>query len=98
MGIKSDSKEKSFKADSFSMKSVIKMLLPHFLKSAIRKIPLEKNVDHNILAFRVFLIKKMYHVLNEDCSEKVQLWLGFIFIVEFLDYMDTVRWLIRYIQ
>jgi len=64
-----ETKEKTVKADSFSLRSFAKKHLPHFLIKAIRKIS-PPSVDQNVLAFRVFLIIKMNEILNENCNQK----------------------------
>jgi len=68
-GIKTESKEKKVKANSSSIKLFIKKRSPNFLKAAAKKV-LSRNIDHNILAFRVFLISKMNEILNENCGPK----------------------------
>jgi hypothetical protein len=65
-GIKSDDQTKTVKANSFSLKASVKRLMPRFLKNAIRDNVSLPGVNHNILAFRVFLIGRMNTILNQD--------------------------------
>jgi hypothetical protein len=67
-GMRSGSDEKKLKANSSSIKSRIKKHLPYFLKAALKKVA-PKKLDHNILAFRVFVITSMNRILNESSSK-----------------------------
>lgn len=52
-------------------KSLIKKMVPLFLKEVVRSKILLPSIDNNILAFRVVLICKTYRLLNEDCKLKI---------------------------
>ncbi len=64
-GIKSENKEKNFKARSMSLRSYAKKYLPLFLIRAMRKVS-PPAVDRNVLVFRVFLVSKMNEILKQD--------------------------------
>lgn len=66
-GIKTEEQTKPVKADSFSLRSLIKKIVPPFIKNAIRYRVSIPEVDHNVLAFRVLLIIKMNKILKEAC-------------------------------
>ena len=66
MGVKSEGAQKS-KASSRSLKSFIKRLFPNFLRASLKRVS-PKKLDHNTLAFRVFLISRMNQVLTESAN------------------------------
>jgi len=67
-GIKSTQQTKMTKSGSFSLKASVKKFVPIYIKNVIRDNRLLPSVDHNILAFRVFLISKMNAILNDDSN------------------------------
>ena len=64
MGAKSEGVQKS-KASSSSLRLSIKRHMPSLLKASLKRVS-PKKLDHNTLAFRVFLVSKMHHVLTES--------------------------------
>ena len=67
-GMKSGDQIKTAKTNSFSLKSLISRIVPHFIKDTIRSKALLPSVDHNILALRILIISKMNKILDDDCQ------------------------------
>lgn len=64
-GITSNKKEIQSKKISSSLKSSFKNITPPFIKKSLQKL-IHPKIDNNILAFRIFIICKMYEILNND--------------------------------
>lgn len=67
-GIQMKIKESLGKHKPATSRSLIKKMIPPFLREVVRSKILLPSIDNNILAFRVVLICKMYRLLNEDCK------------------------------
>ena len=65
-GIRNKTKTSTAKKEPAKSKSLIKRMIPSFLREAVRSKIILPIIDNNILAFRVVLICKMYRLLNED--------------------------------
>jgi asparagine synthetase B (glutamine-hydrolysing) len=68
-GVRSESEEKKREGHSAAIRSGVKRHLPYFLKVALRKFT-SKKLDHNILAFRVFVITSMNRILSESSIKR----------------------------
>ena len=67
-GIKIERQAKTTKPDLFSLKASVKRIVPRSIKNAVRDSASLPSVDHNILAFRVFLISRMNAILKDDSA------------------------------
>lgn len=67
-GLNAEQQTKTIQSGSSSLKSFLKRFVPKYIKNAIRKNASLPKVDHNILAFRVFLISRMNAVLIDDSN------------------------------
>ena len=67
-GIKTKQQAKTTKSGLFSLKASVKRIVPRYIKNAIRDSGLLPSVDHNILAFREFLISRMNAILKNDST------------------------------
>ena len=67
-GMKSYDQKEAVKKASFSLRSYAGKLVPRFIKEALRSKVLLPSVDHNLLAFRVLLISRMYKTLREESN------------------------------
>ena len=65
-GIKLESITNKEKDISSSPKSILKRIIPQFVKEAVKSKIMKPAVDGNILAFRVLLISRMNKILSED--------------------------------
>ena len=66
--IQTKTKASPAKKEPAPSKSLIKTMIPAFLREAVRSKIFLPNIDNNILAFRVVLICKMHRLLNEDSN------------------------------
>jgi hypothetical protein len=62
-GMTFGSEEKKLRASSSAIRLLIKKNIPYFLKAALKKVT-PKKLDHNILAFRVYMVTSMNRVLK----------------------------------
>lgn len=67
-GIKTERQAKTTKSSLSSLKASIIRIVPGYIKNAIRGSGVLPSVDHNRLAFRVFLINRMNAILNDDST------------------------------
>ena len=68
--MKSKDQIETYKDNPYSVKFLIKKLIPRILIEVIRGNIILPKIDNNILAFRIFLIIRMNKILNEDCRIK----------------------------
>ncbi len=65
-GIKTQQQTKTSKSSLSSLKDFVKKIMPQYLKNAIKdKAPLA-SLNHNTLAFRVYIICRMHAIIKDD--------------------------------